>query len=111
MIPGYESLDVLALARSRKELTREDYTKLRKDIFEKGKEASLVRKDLTAIIKERKKIDPEQAREARHEQSVRRLVAALRSFKKDMETLKLAEPISSKRLKNCLSVWKNQHSQ
>jgi hypothetical protein len=33
-----------------------------------------------------------QAREARHEQSIRRLVSALRSFKKDMETLKLAEP-------------------
>ena len=59
VIPGYESLDVLRLARSHKELTREDYTKLRKDIFEKGKEASLVRKDLTAIIKERKKVDPE----------------------------------------------------
>ena len=63
-----------------KELTREDYTKLRKDIFEKGKEASLVRKDLTAIIKERKKVDPEQAREDRHDQSVRRLVAALKKF-------------------------------
>jgi len=91
-IPSYEGLDVLRLARGRKELTRDDYTKLRKDIFEKGKEASLVRKDLTAIIKERKKIDPEEAREARHDQSVRRLVAALRSFKKDMETLKLVEP-------------------
>ena len=38
-------------------------------------------------------MDPEAAREARHEQSVRRLVAALRSFKKDMETLKLASPV------------------
>src|SRR4029077_19366460 len=91
-IPGYESLDVLRLARSKKELTRDDYTKLRKDIFEKGKEASLVRKDLTAIIKERKKIDPEQAREDRQNTSVRRLVAALRSFSKDMATLKLVEP-------------------
>lgn len=92
VLPGYESLDVLRRARSQKELTREDYTKLRKDIFDKGKDASLVRKDLTAIIKERKKIDPDQAREGRHEQSVRRLVAALRSFKKDMETLKLGQP-------------------
>ena len=82
IVPGYESLDVLRLARGHKELTREDYTKLRKDIFEKGKEASIVRKDLTAIIKERKKIDPDQAREARHEQSVRRLVAALRVLRK-----------------------------
>src|SRR6202142_199066 len=90
VIPGYESLDVLRLARAHKELTREDYTKLRKDIFEKGKEASLVRKDLTAIIKERKKVDPEQAREARLNTSVHRLVAALRSFTKDMETLQIA---------------------
>ena len=92
MVPDYESLNVLRSARGRKELSREDYTKLRKDVFEKGKEASLVRKDLTQMIKERKQVDPDEAREERHEQSVRRLVAALRSFKKDMETLKLAEP-------------------
>jgi hypothetical protein len=109
-IPGYESLDVLRLARSKKELTREDYTKLRKDIFEKGKEASLVRKDLTAIIKERKKIDPEQAREDRHEQSVRRLVAALRSFKKDMESLKLAEPDIIEEAEGLLNRLEAQHS-
>ena len=91
-VPSIEGLDVLRLARNRKELTRDDYTKLRRDIFEKGKEASVVRKELTAMIKERKQVDPEAARDQRHEQSVRRLVAALRSFKKDMETLKLADP-------------------
>jgi len=109
-IPGYEGLDVLRLARGRKELTREDYTKLRKDIFEKGKEASLVRKDLTAIIKERKAVDPEAAREARHEQSIRRLVAALRSFKKDMETLKLAEPDIVEEAEELLKRLESQHS-
>jgi hypothetical protein len=92
VVPGYEALDVLRRARGYKALTREDYTKLRKDIFEKGKDAAIVRKDLTLMMKERKKIDPDQEREARHEQSVRRLVAALKSFKKDMETLKLAQP-------------------
>jgi len=110
VIPGYESLDVLRLARGRKELTREDYTKLRKDIFEKGKEASLVRKDLTAIIKERKKIDPDQAREDRHEQSVRRLMAALKSFKKDMETLKLADPDIIEEAEGLLQRLEAQHS-
>lgn len=109
-IPSYEGLDVLRLARTRKELTREDYTKLRKDIFEKGKEASLVRKDLTAIIKERKKVDPDEAREARHEQSVRRLVAALRSFKKDMETLKLAQPDIIEEAEELLRRLEEQHS-
>jgi len=110
IIPGYESLDVLRLARAHKELTREDYTKLRKDIFEKGKEASLVRKDLTTIIKERKKVDPDQAREARHEQSMRRLAAALRSFKKDMETLKLADPDIIEEAEGLLRRLEQQHS-
>jgi hypothetical protein len=109
-IPSYEGLDVLRLARSRKELTREDYTKLRKDIFEKGKEASVVRKELTAIIRERKQVDPQQAREARHEQSVRRLVAALRSFRKDMETLKLAEPDILEEAEELLKRLEEQHS-
>jgi hypothetical protein len=110
VIPGYESLDVLRQARGHKELTREDYTKLRKDIFEKGKEASLVRKDLTAIIKERKKVDPDQAREARHEQSVRRLMTALRAFKKDMETLKLAEPDIIEEAEELLKRLEDKHS-
>jgi hypothetical protein len=110
VIPGYEGLDVLRLARNRKELTREDYTKLRKDIFEKGKEASIVRKDLTAIIKERKKIDPEQAREARLNTSVRRLVSALRVFKKDMETLKLAEPEIVEEAQELLERLEGQYS-
>jgi hypothetical protein len=109
-IPGYEGLDVLRLARAHKELTRDDYTKLRKDIFEKGKEASSVRKDLTAIIKERKHIDPQQAREARLDTSVRRLAAALRSFKKDMETLKLADPDIIEEAEELLKRLEGRHS-
>jgi len=110
VIPGLESLDVLRLARNHRELTREDYTKLRKDIFEKGKEASLVKKDLTAIIKERKKVDPEQERENRHDQSIRRLVAALKTFKKDMETLKLGEPQLIEEAEDLLERLEGQYS-
>ena len=91
VVPGYESLDVLRLVRRNKELTREDYTKIRKDIFEKGKDASVVKKDLTALMKERKKIDPVQEREKRHQQSIKKFLSALKTFKQDMETLKLVE--------------------
>lgn len=91
-VPGYEGLDVLRMARRHSELSREDYVKLRKDIFDKGKEASLVKKDLSAIIKERKQVDPEHERENRHQASVKRFLSALKNFKKDMDTLKLIEP-------------------
>ncbi len=89
VVPSYETLDVLRLAHQSKELTRDDYAKLRKNVFEKGKHEGLLRKDLTALMKERKVVDPEEEREKRNENSVKRLLTALRAFKKDMETLRL----------------------
>ena len=89
VVPGYESLDVLRLAHQSRVLTKEDYVKLRKAVFEKGKDAMTVRKDLTAMIKERKQVNPDEEREKRHQQSVKRFLNALKIFKKDMEALKL----------------------
>jgi hypothetical protein len=91
VVPSYESLDVLRLARKNKDLKREDYIKLRKEVFEKGKDASLVRKDLTTMIKERKQVDPDEERERRHQQSVKRFLTALKTFKNDIDALKLIE--------------------
>ena len=91
VVPNYDGLDVLRLARRRNELTRDDYSKLRKDIFEKGKDSSVVKKDLTAMIRERKQLDPDEEREKRHQASVKRFLGALKNFKNDMDTLKLIE--------------------
>jgi hypothetical protein len=88
-VPTCETLNVLRLARGKKELTRDDYVHLRKQVFEKNKDASLVRKDLVALMKERQKVDPEAEREQRHLASVKKLVTAIRNFRKDMESLKL----------------------
>jgi hypothetical protein len=91
VVPGHESLDVLRLAKRRNELNRDDYAKLRKDVFDKGKDAALVKKDLTAMIKERKKVDPEEEREKRNQASIKRFLSALKNFKNDMDSLKLIE--------------------
>ncbi|MBF0489265.1 MAG: hypothetical protein HQL15_01425 [Candidatus Omnitrophica bacterium] len=91
VVPGHESLDVLRLARRRNELTRDDYAKLRKDVFEKGKDAAVVKKDLTAMIKERKQVDPDEEREKRSQASIKKFFTALKNFKNDMDTLRLVE--------------------
>jgi hypothetical protein len=91
-VPSCETLDVLRKARGKKELTRDDYAKLRKNVFEKGKHEGLMTKDLTALMKERKEVDPDEEREKRNAASVGRFMTALRAFKKDMETLKLVPP-------------------
>lgn len=89
LLPEMDAINVLRLARNRKELTKEDFQELHKQVFDKGRQAGLVRKDLTAMIKERKQVDPEEEREQRNLAALRRFLNALRSFKKDAGTLKL----------------------
>ncbi|MEW5894386.1 MAG: hypothetical protein AB1650_01315 [Candidatus Omnitrophota bacterium] len=88
-VPGCEEVNVLRLARGKKELNKDDYRKLRQEVFEGGKDASVVRKDLTNLIRQRKQVDPEEERALRAEQAVKKLSTALRNFHNDMEILKL----------------------
>jgi hypothetical protein len=88
-LPELDAIHVLRLARGKKEITKQDYQDLRKQVFDKGRGAALIRKDLTAIMKERKPVDPDEEREQRNIATVRRLLNAIRSFKKDAASLKL----------------------
>ncbi|NTV29179.1 MAG: hypothetical protein HGA80_03755 [Candidatus Omnitrophica bacterium] len=90
-VPELDAIHVLRLARNKKEVTKQDYQELRRQVFDKGRPAGLLRRDLTAIIKERKVVDPDEDREQRSAASVRRLLNAIRSFRKDAETLKLVK--------------------
>jgi hypothetical protein len=90
-IPEMDAIHVLRQARFKKEVTKQDYQDLRRQVFDKGRSAGLVRQDLTALIKERKKVDPDEEREQRSTASLRRFINAIRSFKKDAETLKLVK--------------------
>lgn len=101
-VPSMEAIDVLRLAKTKKELTKDDYRKIKSDIFEKGKDASEVRKDLTALIRERKEVDTDEERDRRSIASIRKLFYALNSFKKDMETLKLISPDILERAKKLM---------
>lgn len=89
-VPGQDEVNVLRLARGKKELTRDDYQTLRAAVFEKGKDAGLVRKDLVAIMKQRKQVDPDEERELRNTVAMRKFLNAVRSFTKDMTALNLA---------------------
>lgn len=90
-LPEMDAIHVLRLAKGKKELTRQDYSELRHQVFEKGRQAGLVRKDLVTLMKERKPVDPDEERERRNEAAVRKLLNAIRSFQKDAESLKLVK--------------------
>ncbi|MBU1998209.1 MAG: hypothetical protein KKE64_01795, partial [Candidatus Omnitrophica bacterium] len=61
-VPNYESVNLLRLAKNKKALDETDYKEFRKQVFEKGKDARELKKDLTAIIRQRLELEPEEAR-------------------------------------------------
>ena len=88
-VPTYESVDLLRLAKNKKGLDKDDYAQLKKEIFEDGKDALSVKKDLTALIRQRQELDPEEAERRKKEAIVRRLFGTLKSLQKEAMLLKL----------------------
>lgn len=88
-VPGYESIDVLRLAKSKKGLDEEDYANLKKEIFEKGKDVREVRKDLTAMIRQREELNPQEAFAKKRLATARRFLGTLKALKQELEILKL----------------------
>jgi Xaa-Pro aminopeptidase len=87
-IPSFESVDVLRMAKSKK-LDEGDYATLKEQVFEKGRDAREVKKDLTALIRQRQELDPEEARKIKKVAAVRRFLSTLKALKQELEIAKL----------------------
>jgi len=94
LVPTYESIDVLRMAKNRKTIDEGDYVNLKREIFEKGKDAREIKKELTALIRQRSDLGPEQERQKSRMATVKRFLSTLKSLKNEIETLKfLPSPI------------------
>ncbi len=87
-IPSYESVDVLRQAKNKK-VDEDDYATIKKDVFEKGRDAREIKKDLTALIRQRDELEPEEARGKRKFTTVKRFLSLLKSLKQEIEVAKL----------------------
>ena len=101
-LPSYEAVNLLRLAKNKKEVGEADYESLRKNVFEKGKDIRDVRKDLTAIIRQREELDPQEARNQRKSATVKRVVATLKALKNDIEIAKLLPSSTIKDIKDLI---------
>ena len=88
-VPSYESVDMLRLAKKKQMLDEEDYRRFKKDILEKGRDGREVKKDLTALIRQREELEPEEARRKKRETTIRRLLSTLRALRTEMEATKV----------------------
>ena len=88
MLPTYEAVDVLRLAKNKKILDANDYNGLKKSVFEKGKDVRELKKDLCSLIRQRQELEPKEAWEKKRQAQLRRLVSVLKSLKNEVEISK-----------------------
>jgi len=79
-MPSFESVDLLRLAKNNKQIDKDEYENIRSSVLEKGRDAREVKKDLTALIRQREELDPDEAREKRKHALLRRLLGSLRTI-------------------------------
>lgn len=88
-VPTYDAINLLRLAKNKKTLDGGDYAHLRREVLEMGREASLVKKDLTSLIKQREELEPDEARHKKRMGILKRLITSLKSLRADIENSKL----------------------
>ncbi|MFH1868115.1 MAG: hypothetical protein ABH843_04000 [Candidatus Omnitrophota bacterium] len=88
-VPTYDSVNVLRLAKNRKDIDREDYANIKKNILEKGKDAPSARKDLTALIRQREELQPQEAWEKKKTALLKRLLSTLISLRVEAKATKM----------------------
>lgn len=88
-IPSYESVNILRRAKNNKDLDEDDYSNLKIEIFEKGKDAQEVKKNLGVIIRQRQELEPLEAQKKRKLATLRRLLGQLRMLKQEADLLKM----------------------
>lgn len=88
-LPSYEAVDLLRKAKDKKTLDSQDYSRLKKEIFEDGKDLQAVKRGLTSLIRQREELEPEEAYKKRRTATLRRFVGSLKALKQEAEISKL----------------------
>jgi hypothetical protein len=101
--PDMDKMALLRKAKSNKFLKPDDYRKIENDILEKHIPVQEVKKDLTALIKERKEVDGNESREQRNSKSAKKFVHNAKSFATEAGVLKVVPADLLKRLNDIIA--------
>ena len=101
-LPTYDSVNLLRLVKGKNVLDEDDYTKMKREILEMGKDASAAKRDLTTLIRQREELEPEEARRKRKTAVIKRLLTALKTLKTDIERSKMLSANTIKEVSNLI---------
>ena len=107
-VPNYESVNILRLADNKKQLGPIDYENIKKNLLEEGKDARVVKKDLTALIKQREELLPEEAWQKKRLSLLRRSLSLLKSLRQEIKTAKMFSAQVLKDIDNLISKLKTE---
>jgi hypothetical protein len=88
-VPSYNSVNTLRIAKGKKEIGDQSFAALKEQVLVMGRGEQEVRKDLTALIRQREEVAPEDAKRKKRIAAIKRLLGTLKSIKKDVEYFKL----------------------
>jgi len=97
-VPTCDSINTLRLASKKKGIDRMDYERLKANVLEKGKDSKEIKKDLTALIRSREELDPDEARPKRRHSLIKRLITTLKSISQEVKIAKLLPAQSIKEI-------------
>jgi len=88
-LPSYEAIDLLRRAKTKKSIDENEYTELKNDILEEGRDVGEVKKALTSLIRSREEVDPQEAFDKKRQAAIRRFLGNLKGLKKEVELGKI----------------------
>lgn len=89
VIPDYESVNLLRLAKDNKNITPQDFAQLRSAVITSGREPKEVRAQVKKLLSEREVQDPAEVRRTRRNSAIKRIVTAITMAKKELESERL----------------------
>ncbi|MEE8380752.1 MAG: hypothetical protein V3R78_02585 [Thermodesulfobacteriota bacterium] len=84
-LPNFRSVDILRLAKDKKDLNNEDYKTLRYSVLDKGEEPKEVRNKLKDILESYKELDPEEEKKKRYTTTINRFLSMLKNLQREIE--------------------------
>lgn len=101
-LPSYEAINVLRLAKGKNTLDASAYAQLKRGVFEMGKDARDVKKELTSLIRQREELEPDEARRRRRAAQIKRLLTVLKTLRTDLENSKMLPSIILKEVNDLI---------
>ncbi|MCG3177100.1 MAG: hypothetical protein MOGMAGMI_02066 [Candidatus Omnitrophica bacterium] len=84
-IPSFESVNALRLLKNRPEVSAKQYEDVRDDVLEEAKEDGEVKKKIRYILKTSSRKSPEEEKQDKKEQALKRLLAGLQTAKTEFD--------------------------